>query len=89
MLILFIDKQYLYRKIEDKSYENVSTAYDYESIMHFEPMIEEHSINKYLPVITALRDPFSIKPSEILSEIDVIEIRNLYKCKKNPIRGFW
>ena len=83
----FIDKQYLYKKVETKSYLNISTSYDYKSIMHFEPILEEHSVNKSLPVISALREPFSIKPSEILSEIDVLEIRKLYNCKQNPSTG--
>lgn len=62
-----------------KRYKDLSTPYDYKSIMHYSE--EAFSINSNKPTIKALKSPFKINPSEILSEIDVEEVRKLYHCK--------
>ena len=60
-------------------FKNLSTPYDYYSIMHFPEGYG--AVDSEKPTMTALKRPFKIRPGLILSEIDVEEIRILYNCE--------
>jgi hypothetical protein len=58
----------------------LDTPYYYESIMHY-PVYNGHGRSLESETMKPLKPPFEIKSSEILSNIDIIEIRKLYNCK--------
>lgn len=85
--MFFFDLNFIFSKIlclvkdfeKVVRFKNLSTPYDYKSIMHYPE--GAHSINPNKPTIKAIKSPFKISPSKVLSEIDIEEIRKLYNCK--------
>ena len=69
-----------FKILDSKKFYNLSTPYDYKSIMHYHSFA--HAINESLPTIRAIKAPFEIEINENLSNIDVEEIRTLYNCKQ-------
>ena len=68
-----------FKILDSTEFHNLSTPYDYKSIMHYHSFA--HAINESLPTIRAIKGPFDLEINENLSDIDVQEIRTLYNCK--------
>ena len=68
-----------FKKLDLTEFHNLSTPYDYTSIMHYH--FNAHAINTSSRTITAKKAPFEIKINENLSDIDIQEIRKAYKCQ--------
>ena len=68
-----------FRKLNESSFQDLDTPYDYESIMHYHSTA--HVINNQSKGIEAIKLPFEIKPISKLSKIDVLEIKKFYNCK--------
>ena len=68
-----------FRVLNQTQFHNLSTPYDYKSIMHYHSFA--HAKNKSLETIRAIKAPFEIEINENLSYMDVKEIRTLYNCK--------
>ena len=75
-----------FRKIDLSGFKDLSTPYDYESIMHYHSYA--HAINKSSITVAATKIPFEIKINKNLSDIDVFEIRKLYNCKLGILNIF-
>ena len=69
-----------FKKIEKTVFQDLQTPYDYKSIMHY-PVYNDHAKDQQRETMRAIRPPFEIEPSELLSDIDILEIRKLYNCK--------
>ena len=67
-----------FKILKISNFINLSSDYDYESIMHYPD--NAHAINESLKTIVLITNK-TINPGERLSKIDVDEIRQLYKCK--------
>ena len=68
-----------FKKLDSTEFHNLSTPYDYKSIMHYH--FNAHAINNSSHTIRAIKAQFDIEINENLSDIDVQEIRTLYNCK--------
>jgi hypothetical protein len=74
------EKNYDFQKLEPTEFQDLKIPYDYESIMHYSSF-NDHSINKNLPTMKAIKPPFAINPNNTLSTYDIMKIRKLYNCK--------
>ena len=72
-------RRHIFKKIEQDSFIDLETPFDYKSIMLFKKNL--FAINESIDTINAVKPPFKIEPGKTLSEIDIYEIRKLYNCK--------
>lgn len=66
-----------------RTYRDLGTPYDYNSIMHYTNVA--FAINRNKPTMRSLKPPGLVNPGETISQIDVQEIRKMYNCKDAPI----
>lgn len=65
------------------NFNNLGTPYDYKSIMHYDD--RAFAINRNQLTLQGKKG--KIEPGEVLSEIDVQEIRKLYNCKSKSTKN--
>ena len=69
-----------FKKLDLTEFKDLGTPYDYKSIMHYDSYA--HAEDNSSHTIKALKSSSAfIEINEILSDIDILEIRKLYNCK--------
>ena len=63
-------------------YNDLGTPYDYNSIVHYPSKITSNTTNQTTFFLEALNNG-TISPIEQLTDIDVEEVRKLYKCHES------
>ena len=70
-------------EIDYTNYVDLDTPYDFESIMHYDEFAFTINGQRTLKA----KGNFKILPGEVLSDIDVEEIRKLYDCKSETFEN--
>ena len=78
MFIFFLDKGEKFNFDKEVHFVDLSTPYDLNSIMHYPS--RAFQVDRQVFTIKSKRPPAEIKSAQTLSEIDIKEIRMLYKC---------